>query len=164
MFNVQIFDGRSSFVSLLCLLSKKESLWLVHFQFSLVYHSYRSAICLGMLFFSARRANLFNYDTIDDTIKSDKFLIYPIVLASERMQISSWSLILPIRRQLSLTVPYNVQVFGLTGEESNSVWTPPSCVVTTTEAPTTTPIPATTLTKYESIYVPQRFQQHHSQN
>lgn len=56
---------------------------------------------------------------------------------------------------LNEKVPCNVEfafivrVFGLTGEESNSVWTPPSCVVTTTEAPTTTPIPATTLTNEE---------------
>jgi hypothetical protein len=87
------------------------------------------------------------YDTIDDIIKKNIISCSFIVLASEEMQISGWFLILPIRRQLSLIVPYDAQVFGLTGEESNSVWTPPSCVVTTTEAPTTTPIPATTLTK-----------------
>jgi hypothetical protein len=69
------------------------------------------------------------------------------MLASEEMQISGSSLILPIRKYLSPIVQNIAQVFGLTGEESNSVWTPPSCVVTTTEAPTTTPIPATTLTK-----------------
>ncbi|XP_023348531.1 uncharacterized protein LOC111717249 [Eurytemora carolleeae] len=41
------------------------------------------------------------------------------------------------------------RVIGLTGEESSDFWTPPSCVVLTTEPPTTSTTEATTLSDVE---------------
>jgi len=37
------------------------------------------------------------------------------------------------------------RVYGMTGEFQNDVWTPPSCIITTPEPTTTTPIPPTPL-------------------
>jgi hypothetical protein len=57
-------------------------------------------VCYSFLLF-------LNYDTIDEILK--KYIYYSfIVLASEEMQKAFWSMILAIRRQLSLIVPYDV--------------------------------------------------------